>query len=269
MTLREDIINKFSALFKSKYKKIGYDFIDIRKIKSFNKNKVNSYTFLQKKIYFKSPFEYLHSLHEIFILEIYKIKLPVNACIIDCGANIGISVLYLKNRFPDSTLIAFEPDKQNFEILNLNIKSFNFKNVEIRNEAVWIEDTYLNFSNESSMSSKISNETNSVNNVNVKAIRLKDIINQKIDFLKIDIEGAEYEVLMDMQDKLYLVQNMFVEYHGSFLQTTELTNIFNILSFNKFNYYIKEAAPVYATPFFRATGSLAYDVQLNIFCFKN
>ena len=42
--------------------------------------------------------------------------------IIDCGANIGISLIYLKMVLPQSKIIAFEPDPFLFDYLTRNIK---------------------------------------------------------------------------------------------------------------------------------------------------
>ena len=100
----------------------------------------------------------MHGLNEIFIDEIYKIKLPPNARIIDCGAHIGLSVIYFKRICPTSFITAFEPDEQNFNLLKQNIQSFQLESVDLRKEAVWVANTELNFSNEGSMASKI--ETN-------------------------------------------------------------------------------------------------------------
>jgi len=268
MSLQKDIKNKLSVIFKNVYNKVGYSFIDVRKIKALQAKKINSYPLFGKKIFFKDPFELLHSLSEIFIYEIYKIKLPPKPIIIDCGANIGISVLYFKRAFPASTVIAFEPDQENFKILELNVNSFNLSNVELNNKAIWIENTYLNFSNDSSMSSKIESENTTTAEYKVEATRLYDLINQPTDLLKIDIEGAEYKVLIDIESKLHFVKNMFFEYHGSFSQIHELTNIFTVLTNNGFKYYIKEATPVYQHPFMRTEKNVFYDIQLNIFCFK-
>ena len=64
-----------------------------------------------------------------------------------------------------------------------------------------------------------------------------------------DIEGAEYAVMKDVEEVLFNVQNLFLEYHGTFGQNNELVDIFNILSRTGFQFYIKEATPVYKSPF--------------------
>ncbi len=55
-------------------------------------------------------------LKEIFIEDIYDQQLPENAYILDCGAHIGLSVIYLKSICPSANIICFEPDNKNFEL---------------------------------------------------------------------------------------------------------------------------------------------------------
>ncbi len=78
---------------------------------------------------FLSSTELLHGLKEIFLDEIYKQNLPSKPYIIDCGANIGLSVIYMKRFFPGAEIIAFEPDEQNFKFLEENVRSFGFSGV--------------------------------------------------------------------------------------------------------------------------------------------
>ena len=127
--------------------------------------------------------ELLHGFDEIFIQELYKIELEPNCYIIDCGANIGLSVIYLKQLFPTATILAFEPDNQNFSLLSRNVSSFKFDDVQLKNEAVWIENTTMGFTNEGSMSSKL--DQNGIGGKKIKASRLKDFLNKKIDFLNL------------------------------------------------------------------------------------
>ncbi|MBS1772554.1 MAG: FkbM family methyltransferase [Bacteroidetes bacterium] len=226
------------------------------------------YKLLGKKIAFINGHELLHGIREIFVDEIYKLKLPDNALVIDCGANIGLSVIYLKLQTPTARVIAYEPDENNFQLINENIKAFGFDKVTLKKEAVWNKNETLYFKNTGSQSSKIENEQTD-ETVAVKASRLKDVITEKVGFLKIDIEGAEYQVLVDIADKLNMVDSMFVEYHGKYSQANELVEIFNIIRNAGFSIYIKEAANVYPTPLLKTNQDMMYDVQLNIFCIRN
>ena len=102
----------------------------------------------------------------------------------------------------------------------------------------------------------------------VKCVRLKDLLNEEIDFLKIDIEGAEHAVLKDCSENLKTVRNLFVEYHGVYSEMYKLNEILEILVKNNFRYYIKEGSPIYAKPFFDRNKIGDYDIILNIFAFK-
>jgi FkbM family methyltransferase len=252
--------NPFRAVNIGPVKKIYYKHLD--------SGKTRTHRLFGKKISYYNPTELLHGLNEIFIEEIYKQILPPKPFIIDCGANIGLSVIYMKRLNPDAEIIAFEPDEENFKLLEKNVNAFGLNQVDLRKEAVWMEDTTLPFAGKGSTESKISSD-NMNGSVSVKAVRLKNFIQKRTDFLKIDIEGAEYKVLLDLQEKLSFVENLFLEYHGNFNQNKELAEILSILVNNGFSYYIKEAAPVYKTPFFRPeTNRYPYDIQLNICCFR-
>lgn len=251
---------------KSPYRKVGFTWFDERIIKNMPDEKLNEVKLFGKKIRVWGRIGFIYAVKEIFIDEYYKIRLKSDPFIIDCGANIGLSVIYLKRAYPDARIIAFEPDEKNFELLSYNVNAFEFKNVDVRKQAVWVEETTLSFTNDGTMSSKIdSSGTHSV-----QAIRLKDLLNQPIDFLKIDIEGAEYTVLRDIKDSLQYVTNLFIEYHGNFNQNNELNEILQIVNMAGFNFYIKEAASMYDHPFYDEKKSPAvFDVQLNIFCKRN
>jgi len=259
---------RIGKIFHNPYQKVNIGPLKKIYYKHLNSGRVRSHQLFGKEFFFTNPTELMHGLNEIFIEEVYKQLLPQNPYIIDCGANIGLSVIYLKQMFPDARIIAFEPDEKNFNLLQENIKSFGYKNVQALKEAVWIENTTLQFAGEGSMSSRILGEIPE-NTISVKAIRLKDYLDKPIDFLKIDIEGAEYQVIVDIADQLHHVNNLFLEYHGTFSQNNELNKILTLLVDKGFSYYIKEATSVYDHPFDRLKkANINYDVQLNIFCFK-
>src|SRR5690606_10585892 len=78
------------------------------------------------------PFKYhdaasfYHTYCEIFREEIYKF-IPVSdkAPIIDCGTNMGLSLLYFSENYPGRKIIAFEPDPDLYRLLLENIEAFN------------------------------------------------------------------------------------------------------------------------------------------------
>ena len=266
--LRNGVCKRMNNSFRNPYREVNLNWLKLKYYKHLPPGKIRKHSMFGKWLYFQRPTELLHGLREIFIDNLYKQLLPKDPFIIDCGANIGLSIIYMKRLYPGARIVAFEPDKDNYELLRLNVESFGFKDVELRKEAVWTEDTILNFTNEASMSSRIENSL-TADTVKVDAIRLRDQIVRKVDFLKMDIEGAEFAVLSDLGEKLDMISNLFIEYHGTYGQVAELTSLFTIITQSGFSYYIKEAAEIYKTPFIREKNpQIPFDVQLNIFCFR-
>ena len=261
------ITSRIKKTFSNPYKKVNVNLLSLKYLKHLTSEKIHSHQLMGHPTFFYNGPEYLHGLKEIFIEDIYEQHLPENAFILDCGAHIGLSVIYLKSISPSAHIICFEPDSKNLELLQKNIQSHQLQDIDIRNEAVWDENTALQFIQEGNMGSKIGQNSNS-NTVTVKATRLKDFLNRRVDFLKLDIEGAEYKVLKDVEESLGNVNNMFIEYHGTFKQNKELLEILELVSNAGFKFYIKEAAPVYEQPFLPKKHSGEYDLQLNMFCFR-
>jgi FkbM family methyltransferase len=259
---------RFKFLLGNPYKTVNLNCFNIKYYKHLPPGKIRSHRLFNKQLYFYNPSELVYGLKEIFIEKIYKQEITPAPYIIDCGANIGLSVIYMKQKYPEAEIVAFEPDDINFNLIKKNIDSFGYKNIELRKQAVWNSDTVIHFAGKGSTDSKIS-EGGAENTVEVQAFRLKNMLNRRVDFLKIDIEGAEYTVLKDIIDELDVVQNLFLEYHGLFNQNAELSEMLAMLTKKGFSYYIKEAHSIYDTPFQRMKNPVIfYDVQLNIFCFR-
>jgi len=210
---------------------------------------------------------YLHSVDEIFGENVYKFKTPNDSpYIIDCGANMGLSILYFKRNYPNSTILAFEPDHKTFNILKEN--TAHLDGVTIKEEAVWTEDTTLEFFSEGSLAgSTVVDFAQKNNKTSVRAIDLKKYLNRKIDFLKIDIEGAENELIYDIKDHLFQVDKMFLEYHGLVNEPQNLGEILNLLKESGFQYYIRLAGETLKFPFC-GEKPVSFNQQLNIFCYR-
>ena len=236
----------------------------ISNLASLNENKAKLFS---KDFYFSDNNGFLHSLNEIFDQEVYKFNSDnPTPLIIDCGSNYGLSILYLKKLYPTSRIIAFEPDEKIFQILNRNNINYDLNGVELHNEAVWTVDTDLNFYSEGSLGGRISNAER--NHHTVKAIDFKKYLNQKIDFLKMDIEGAENSVIFDIKGYLKNVEKLFLEYHGIVGENQNLGDILNMLSRVGFHYYIRVAGETMRYPFCGEQPKI-FNQQLNIFCFRN
>jgi FkbM family methyltransferase len=223
------------------------------------------------KIVYRDGPTFLMSINELFINEYYKFRtIKERPRIIDCGSYIGTSILYFKVNYPNAVITGFEPDQKNYSLLKSNLGNWNFSDTNVVNAAIWINNESISFNSVGNMSSRI--ETGIIEIANkkvVKCVRLKDLLNEEIDFLKIDIEGAEFAVLKDCSDNLKNIKNLFIEYHGSYDEMFKLNEILGILLKNNFKYYIKEGNAVYSKPFWEKDQKVEYDMLLNIFAFKD
>ncbi|HVF96167.1 MAG TPA: FkbM family methyltransferase [Flavisolibacter sp.] len=181
---------------------------------------------------------YLEILHD----EIYKFK-PTSAkpLIIDCGANMGVSVIYFAKEHPAATIVAFEPEEGIYEVLQKNIASYGLTNVDLHKKAVWDAVTVLEFTTDHGMGGSVANTFSNQAPVKVETVRLADYLTQPVDFLKLDIEGAEYTVLKDCEPLLKNVQNLFVEYHSFVHKEQKLEEILAMLKQAGFRYHLKQS----------------------------
>jgi FkbM family methyltransferase len=179
-----------------------------------------------------------------------------------------MSVLNFKTQYPKAKVIAFEPDSNNFELLKKNIETNQLKNVELRQAAVWTQTGKISFEASATEASHISEREESGKQVDSQ--RLADLLSSvsEVHFMKIDIEGAEWQVIRDCAEELHKVQNLFLEYHGKANETQKLKDIFEILQKAGFSVYIQNAADNLRHPFVNKTTDTIYDVQLNLYCYK-
>lgn len=121
------------------------------------------------------------------------LKKGLTPVIIDCGANIGTSVLHYISTYPKAHIIAIEPDKENFDLLTLN--TFNL-NVTLLNKGVSCEDGIMKIEGDKDKPFAYyltNNEQSSGELVDVVSIpTLLSMMKELHPFIiKIDIEGGE------------------------------------------------------------------------------
>jgi len=206
-------------------------------------------------------------LDEIFVRENYKFDCQSESpVIIDCGANIGLSALYFKSQYPNAVIHAFEPDPAAYEKLVANMEANGFKDVFTYKEAVWIEDGELVFETDGSWGGHIGDDASSAG-VTVKARKLDGLLDKHVDFLKMDIEGAESDVIMHTKELIAKnVERLFFEWHSLTGAPQRLGEILAYFEKQGFRYHIKEASNR-ETPFVYKPVS-RMDSQLDVFLWK-
>ena len=142
--------------------------------------------------------------------------------IIDGGANIGVSILEWKTRWPMSRVICFEPDPFTFELLRMNVERNDLPGVECIQAALTdYEGTAVLHGDVGRGSDARGNSVQAAwgkrvasDCVEVPCTRLAPYLRREpVAFLKLDIEGAEEAVLKDSADDLQAVEAAYVEVH--------------------------------------------------------
>lgn len=161
--------------------------------------------------------------------------------IIDLGANIGLASRFFAAAYPHARILCVEPDQGNVEVLRMNLGSGVGERVKILRAAAWGEDRAVAVSRppapgqfDSITVQEVAEGTQ--NDVNVTAgLRLGEIILRsgfpRVDLLKIDIEGAEAQVLRGDLAWTSAVSGIAIEFHGDARQATQFDRRFSELGF--------------------------------------
>ncbi len=212
---------------------------------------------------------FYYSFREIFRDHIYEFKTnTASPRILDVGSNVGLSLLFFKHQYPNCRLTGFEPDPNVFQAAQHNLDSLGLTDVELLQKAAWIEANTLNFKAEGADAGHLtSSESSSEHSFSVTAVDLSSFLREPIDFLKMDIEGAEVDVLMHCGNELKNVSNLFVEYHSFADQPQRFNDLAGILTEAGFRYQIHTQFAS-KSPLCQQEVQLGMDLQLNVFAYR-
>lgn len=188
--------------------------------------------------------------------------------IIDGGANVGVGVHYWKHLCPGARVIAFEPDVEVFAALKANCSTL--PGVVLQQRALWIENTRLEFAAVGADGGHLAglvDRKDKPRKIEVEAVRLRDLLDEPVELLKLDIEGAEIEVLEDCADRLENVAWIFVEYHSFVARPQRLSEVLRVLEEAGFRIYCRKDGPA-RQPFMNRPVYNAKDFHLNIFGYR-
>lgn len=155
---------------------------------------------------------------EIFLMGIYGPALSkLSPRILDCGANSGFATAFFKLLHPDAQITAFEPSPSSCELLRRNVADNHFENVEIVEAACGGSDGTLDFvvSERLSLISSTDPARGVGRTVNVSVVPLSRWVGQRVDLLKLDVEGSEHEVLAELIESRAIcrIDRLAIEYH--------------------------------------------------------
>lgn len=156
--------------------------------------------------------------------EVFKQNIKNGDTVIDLGANLGYySLIAARIVGEKGKVYAFEPDEENFQILEKNIKANNYKNIIPVKMAVSdkIGNIKLYLSPGNKGDHRIYDQNAGRNTVTIKSTTLDNYFkNQKVDLIKIDIQGSEMDAIKGAKKIINANKNIKVitEYQAELLE---------------------------------------------------
>jgi FkbM family methyltransferase len=160
--------------------------------------KVKYYSLFFKPLIIRKNTTDVDVFRSIFIFN--ELKLPINIkpkFIIDAGAYTGLSSLYYSLKYPNAKIFAIEPENSNFETLEKHTK--NNPNIFRINAGLWYKDAFLKIVDRNTGKwGFTTEEVSESENYDIKAVTIDTLLEQsgfdRVDILKLDIEGSEKEL---------------------------------------------------------------------------
>jgi FkbM family methyltransferase len=163
----------------------------------------------------------LKTFWQIFLRQIYRVDAS-DRIILDLGANIGLFTLYSARRAPAARIFAIEPFPANFERLLETVREHDLTGRVTCLKCAITGKAGMRLMYDGPLPSQqrfLVAGGKSASGTPVQGITLCELFRQqalnKIDLLKIDVEGSEYEVLLSATpDELRIIRRIALEYHG-------------------------------------------------------
>jgi len=157
-------------------------------------------------------------LHEVFNENVYDFTANANGlAVIDVGANIGIFSIYAAMK--GAKVVAIEPEPHNIELFKKNVELNNLQNkIKLYEFGIGEPGTYRIKNNAGGSSivgyiqENYDKENKDYTQIEVKSLDKIEFDN--CDFMKVDIEGAEYDMFESCNPQtLKKIKQMSVEFH--------------------------------------------------------
>ena len=147
----------------------------------------------------------------------FDFEIHNNDVIIDVGSHIGLFALYASQFCKEGKIFCFEPNQENYNLLLSNIELNHISNITSYNAAVSNSDTdVILYLNDDNTGHSLHNPTPKF--VKVKSLTLQSILDSNklviCDYLKLDCEGSEYDIIESLPDKYFNeIKKIYIEYH--------------------------------------------------------
>jgi FkbM family methyltransferase len=192
----------------------------------------------------------IHVFTEIWLENVYLKKINVKSdwTVIDVGAHIGLFSLFVSRLCDKGKVYCFEPDEENYKLLLENINN-NRKNILAENSIISSKSGFKQFYvSDSDFAAgsihKKSNQSALVKSNTISDVLVKNKI-QNCNLLKLDCEGAEYDIIMSLSfEDLNKIDNICMEYEKIDSQEYTIQDIISKLKSNNFSVEIISTTPL-------------------------
>jgi FkbM family methyltransferase len=157
------------------------------------------------------------------VYRIHQWQFAEDAVFVDIGANVGSVSLFVdnfnKDREDKIRVFAIEPEPHNLSLLQKNIENNPVENVTVINKAIWHQNKEVLITNRGGNSSIF--EIEGIEQTKIQAITLEKLFKENnikhVDVMKIDIEGAEFDLIINAPEKtLAKIKYITLEFDKSF-----------------------------------------------------
>jgi hypothetical protein len=165
---------------------------------------------------------------EIFESRHYSFECDTkNPRIFDCGGNMGLSAIWFSLNYPDCQLVVFEPDENLAEIIATNLRNAGINGCSIINKAAWVHEGRIAFAKSGDDKGRVDHHSEDM----VECVDLSSFLEEPLDLLKLDIEGAEYEVISHLRQSgaIAMVKRIACECHIIREETSKMTHLIDSL----------------------------------------
>ncbi|MHA2225595.1 MAG: FkbM family methyltransferase [Candidatus Hodarchaeales archaeon] len=171
-----------------------------------------------------------NTLDQLIILEIWLLQynppgfeIKSSDTVLDIGSHIGAFSIFASKHAKNGTVYSFEPNPENYSLLEQNITINKINNLIPSNKAVakmkGLTEMIICQDNTGGHSFVLNKNNKQSQVITIETTTLIDIVEEnrinQIDFLKMDCEGAEYEILFSCPDHIFnMIHKMSIEYHN-------------------------------------------------------
>ena len=177
-------------------------------------------------------------------------------------------MIWWRARWPQARIIAFEPDPHVFDVMAHNLR--HHKGLELHMAALSTPSLGADFIAEGTDAGRLGTAIPAIGeSTKVATVELADILAglAHVDLLKLDIEGAETEVLLSVADQLHKIDRIFFEYHSSAGSPQTLADLLGLVRDAGFRVRIF-TTPTVVRPFCSTQVERGFDMQCNVWAWR-